>query len=138
MRISDWSSDVCSSDLSFDLIRANPKLLIVFSDITAFHMAFAARAGFATIHGPNAASSGGELSWNSFRSLAFEGKTPVYRNPDAADDRLVQQRWRTRTFRSGKAVGRLLGGNLTVLAALVGTPYQIGRASCRERVCQYV
>src|SRR3546814_12213851 len=36
---------------------------------------------------------------------------------------LVQQRWRTRTFRSGKAVGRLLGGNLTVLAALVGTPY---------------
>src|SRR3546814_18243927 len=85
-------------------------------------MAFAARAGFATIHGPNAASSWGELSWNSFRSLAFEGKTPVYRNPDAADDRLVQQRWRTRTFRSGKAVGRLLGGNLTVLAALVGTP----------------
>src|SRR3546814_7949718 len=70
MRISDWSSDVCSSVL-----------------------------------------------------LAFEGKTPGYRNPDAADDRLVQQRWRTRTFRSGKAVGRLLGGNLTVLAALVGTPY---------------
>src|SRR3546814_7258011 len=53
----------------------------------------------------------------------FRSKTPVYRNPDAADDRLVQQRWRTRTFRSGKAVGRLLGGNLTVLAALVGTPY---------------
>src|SRR3546814_229639 len=109
--------------LDYDLIRANPKLLIGFSDITALHMAFAARAGFATIHGPNAASSWGELSWNSFRSLAFEGKTPVYRNPDAADDRLVQQRWRTRTFRSGKAVGRLLGGNLTVLAALVGTPY---------------
>src|SRR3546814_3044413 len=86
-------------------------------------MGFARRASFATIHGPNAASSWGELSWNSFRSLAFEGKTPVYRNPDAADDRLVQQRWRTRTFRSGKAVGRLLGGNLTVLAALVGTPY---------------
>src|SRR3546814_13686101 len=86
-------------------------------------MGFARRASFATIHGPNAASSWGELPWNSFRSRAFEGKTPAYRNPDAADDRLVQQRWRTRTFRSGKAVGRLLGGNLTVLAALVGTPY---------------
>src|SRR3546814_20402816 len=80
-------------------------------------MAFAARAGFATIHGPNAASSWGELSWNSFRRLAFDGKTTVYRNPDAADDRLVQQRWRTRTFRPGQAVGRLPGGNLTVLAA---------------------
>src|SRR3546814_3879230 len=45
--------------LDYDLIRANPKLLIGFSDITALHMAFAARAGFATIHGPNAASSWG-------------------------------------------------------------------------------
>ena len=27
------------------------------------------------------------------------------------------------TFRSGKAAGRLLGGNLTVLTALMGTPY---------------
>lgn len=109
--------------LDFDRIRANPKLLIGFSDITALHMALAARAGFTTIHGPNAASSWGALSWESFRSLAFEGATPLYRNPVSTDDRLVPQSGRIRTFRSGKASGRLLGGNLTVLAALMGTPY---------------
>src|SRR3546814_2708425 len=96
--------------LDYDLIRANPKLLLGFSDITPLHMAFAARAGFATIHGPNAARSWGDLSWTSFRSLAFECKTPLYRNLDAADDRLVQQRSRTRRLRLGKAVARPLGG----------------------------
>src|SRR3546814_17493081 len=48
---------------------------------------------------------------------------PTYRNPQATDDRLVQTRWRTWTIRPGQAPGRLLGGNLTVLAGLVGTPY---------------
>jgi len=109
--------------LDFDLIRANPKLLIGFSDITALHMAFAARAGFSTVHGPNAASSWGKLSWDSFRALAFDGAAPVYTNPVASDDRLVQRSGRIRTFRPGRATGRLLGGNLTVLTALMGTPY---------------
>ena len=118
-----WGCARILPHLDFDRIRANPKLLIGFSDITALHLAFAARAGFATVHGPNAASSWGELSWNSFRELAFEAGTPLYRNPEATDDRLVQTRWRTRTLRAGKASGRLLGGNLTVLAALAGTPY---------------
>ena len=109
--------------LDYKTIRANPKLLIGYSDITALHMALAARAGFPTIHGPNAASAWGKLSWDSFRALAFEGATPHYRNPEASEDRLVQRRWRSNVIRPGKATGRLLGGNLTVLAALVGTPY---------------
>nr|WP_246351074.1 LD-carboxypeptidase [Sphingobium boeckii] len=109
--------------LNFDLIRAHPKLLTGFSDITALHLAFAARAGFTTIHGPNAGSAWGDLSWKAFHSLAFEGGTPLYRNPETADDRLVQNKWRTQVIRPGKASGRMLGGNLTVLSALMGTPY---------------
>lgn len=118
-----WGSARILPHLDFDLIRANPKLLIGFSDITALHMAFAARAGFPTIHGPNAGSAWGKLSWNWFKNLTFDGETPVYRNPPGTEDRLVQREWRTQTIRPGKAVGRLLGGNLTVLAALMGTPY---------------
>ncbi len=118
-----WGSARILPYLDFDLIRANPKLLIGFSDITALHMAFAARAGFPTIHGPNAGSAWGKLSWGWFKSLAFDGKAPDYRNPQATEDRLVQRDWRTQTIRPGKAVGRLLGGNLTVLTALMGTPY---------------
>lgn len=109
--------------LDFATIRANPKLLVGFSDITALHLAFAARAGFPTIHGPNAASGWPRFSWDAFRAIAFDGATPLLVNPVAHEDRLVQRSGRIRTFRGGKAAGRLLGGNLTVLAALVGTPW---------------
>jgi muramoyltetrapeptide carboxypeptidase len=118
-----WGSARILPYLNFDVIRANPKLLIGFSDITALHMAFAARAGFTTIHGPNAASSWGKLSWESFRPLVFEGATPLYSNPVGTDDRLAQLSGRTWTIRPGKAQGRLLGGNLTVLTALMGTSF---------------
>jgi muramoyltetrapeptide carboxypeptidase len=118
-----WGCARILPHLDFAAIRANPKLLIGFSDITALHMAFAARAGFTTVHGPNAASSWGELSWNSFREVVFEAKTPLLRNPLGVEDRLVQRSGRIRTFTPGMATGRLLGGNLTVLTALVGTPY---------------
>jgi len=110
--------------LDWKAIHRNPKLLIGFSDITALHLAFATRAGFPTIHAPNAANSWPITSWNSFWSLAFAGDKPVFRNPDITTfDPLQQGRWRTTTIRPGKARGTLMGGNLTVLAALVGTPW---------------
>jgi muramoyltetrapeptide carboxypeptidase len=109
--------------IDWDVVRANPKLLTGYSDITALHLAFAVRAGFPTVHGPNANSAWAKQSWDSFRAIAFDGATPTYRNPDATDDRLVQRARRTRMLAGGKAKGRLIGGNLTVLTALVGTPY---------------
>jgi muramoyltetrapeptide carboxypeptidase len=118
-----WGSARILPHLDWETIRANPKLLIGFSDITALHMAIAARAGFTTVHGPNAASSWGALSWESFRAIAFEGQTPTYTSPAGSDDRLAQRVGRVRTFRAGRASGPLLGGNLTVLTALMGTPY---------------
>ena len=108
--------------IDWPTVRANPKLLIGFSDITALHLAFAAEAGFPTIHGPNAANSWQKTSWDSFWSLAFAGATPTFRNPDIAGlDPIGQERWRTTTIRPGRASGTLIGGNLSVLSALVGT-----------------
>jgi len=109
--------------LDFDLIRANPKLLTGFSDITALHMAIAAKAGFPTIHGPNASSSWGKFSWDAFRAVAFDAATPTFTNPTAVEDRLVPRVGSVRTIGKGRAQGKLYGGNLTVLTALVGTPY---------------
>ena len=118
-----WGCARILPHLDWDVIRANPKLLTGFSDITALHMAIAARAGFTTIHGPNAASAWGKLSLDSFRAVAFEGGTPTYQTPEGTEDRIVQRNGRIRTLRAGKANGRLLGGNLTVLTAMWGTPY---------------
>jgi muramoyltetrapeptide carboxypeptidase len=119
-----WGSARLLPFLDWKLIRAHPKLLVGSSDVTALHLAFAARAGFATIHGPNAANGWSELTVSSFRSLAFDAGTPLFRNPDASGlDPITQERWRTTPIRPGKASGRLIGGNLSVLAALAGTPW---------------
>lgn len=118
-----WGSARVLPWLDFAAIRAHPKLLVGFSDVTALHLAFAALAGFTTIHGPNAGSAWGRQSWEPFRALAFDGATPLYANPPAHEDRLAQRAWATRTIRGGRAQGRLVGGNLSVLCSLVGTRY---------------
>ena len=118
-----WGSQRMLPLLDWATIRANPKLLIGFSDITALHLAIQARAGFPTIHGPTAGSSWTKYSYAAFRDLAFDGKLPLYRNLPGDQDRLVQRQGRYQTLRPGKASGKLLGGNLTVLTSLVGTPW---------------
>jgi muramoyltetrapeptide carboxypeptidase len=120
-----WGSARLLPFLDWNIIRANPKLLTGFSDITALHMAIAAKGGFVTLHGPNAGSAWGKASWDIYREIAFEAGTPLFTNPVGEEDRMAQRRWRTRVLGTGKgkAQGNLLGGNLTVLTALVGTPY---------------
>lgn len=107
--------------LDWRTIRANPKLLIGYSDITALHLAIAARAGFPTIHAPNAANSWGEVSWGALWRLAFTGETPLLESPPP--DPLQPNRLGATPIRPGIARGRLLGGNLSVLTALAGTPW---------------
>ncbi len=109
--------------LDWATIRASPKLLVGFSDITALHLAYAARAGFTTIHGPVASSGWNRFSWDYFRAVAFDGAMPTFTNPQGHEDRLVQRVGTIRTYAKGRASGRLIGGNLTVLAALMGTPW---------------
>lgn len=103
--------------LDWDAIRANPKLFIGFSDVTAVHMAFASRAGYATIHGGNATSSWPKEEWESLWRLAFSGEKVVLGGAEieAAVGRPG------RTIRGGTARGRLLGGNLTIISTLMGT-----------------
>jgi len=97
-------------DLDVETVRRANKWLVGFSDVTALH-ALWARARVCSIHGPMVASLGDasepvRAAW--FALLA--GEPP----PSLAD--LV-------CVRPGRVRGRLLGGNLTVLAALVGTPF---------------
>jgi len=118
-----WGSQRILPHLDFDAIAAKPKLLVGSSDITALHLAIFARTGLPGIHGPNAAHSWPDSTWQSFRRLAFDGATPTYDLPQVRGGGLAQREWRLRSFRKGKARGRLLGGNLSVISAMVGTPW---------------
>lgn len=109
--------------LDFATIARHPKLYVGFSDNTALHLAFAARTGVVGIHGPNASSSWPQASWEDFRAVAFDGATPTWTVPTQSTGSLGRAAGQIRRFAGGTARGRLLGGNLTVLSALVGTPY---------------
>lgn len=118
-----WGCARLLPHLDFAKIARKPKLFAGFSDNTALHLAFAAHTGVPSIHCPNASASWSPAAWQSFRALAFEGATPTYAIPASPDVQLGRRGDRVRTFRGGKARGRLIGGNLTVLSALAGTPY---------------
>jgi muramoyltetrapeptide carboxypeptidase len=83
-----------------------------YSDITALHSAVAARVPrLVTFHGPTARATLTPFSERSLVDALTHAGDPA---GDAAG---------ARTLRPGRAAGRLAGGNLTLLAALAGTPY---------------
>lgn len=97
--------------IDYDAMRRHPKTLIGYSDITALHAAFATRADVVTFHGPTARGALTEFSRDSLEraTIARTDSCGV-----AAEGR---------TMRRGVAAGRLVGGNLALLAALAGTPF---------------
>lgn len=111
--------------LDYDLIDAHPKLLIGSSDVTALHLALARLTRCPTIHGPNASHSWGAYPRECFRRLVFDGEALTYSPtmPGLLPPAGETAGWPIRTYRPGVARGRLLGGNLSVLSAMVGTPY---------------
>lgn len=104
--------------LDYDLIKKNPKILIGYSDITALLYAIFARTGLVTFHGPVATSTFDDFSVSYLKSLLFEVNSNVklVQSP-VAEEPLV--------IRSGKASGRLVGGNLSIVVSLIGTKYDV-------------
>ncbi|MDR5591828.1 LD-carboxypeptidase [Christiangramia sp. SM2212] len=109
--------------LDYELIKKNPKIFIGYSDITALHLAIYKNTGLVTFHGPVAVSTWNNFSYDYFRKLLFEGEVLTYSNPDSKGSGLTQTSNRIRTINSGKTKGHLLGGNLSVLTSIMGTPY---------------
>lgn len=109
--------------LDYKAIAANPKIFIGYSDITAFLLAIYAKTGLITFHGPVATSEWNTFSSGYFKRILFEAEPALLENPPKGEDELVQVENRTRTITSGQALGVLAGGNLSVLAGLVGSGY---------------
>lgn len=109
--------------LNYEVIKQNPKIFIGYSDITALHLAIFAKTGLVTFHGPLAVSTWNTFSYDIFRKILFQGEAVVFKNPKSKGDNLVQVNNRIRTITTGTAKGPLLGGNLSVLTGIMGTPY---------------
>lgn len=111
--------------LDYELIKNNPKIIVGFSDLTALLIAIYTKTGLITFHGPNGFSSWRTDQVKSFRETLFLGNKINFANQRDADDnnRLMQVKNRIRTINPGTARGKLIGGNLSVLSAIVGSPY---------------
>ncbi len=109
--------------LDYALIARKPKVIGGFSDMTALLNGIHARTGLVTFHGPFAASDWNEFDVQHWHGAVADARALTLRNPQEKADQLVPREGRIRTLRAGLARGRLIGGNLAVLAAMVGSPY---------------
>jgi muramoyltetrapeptide carboxypeptidase len=118
-----WGSSRVLPYLDFATIERNPKIVLGYSDITALLLAIHTRTGLVTFHGPNGMGRWDTWSAEYVRRVLFNAEAVTFENPRDRGEYLVQVEHRTQTIVPGVAQGRFLGGNLTVLTALLGSPY---------------
>ena len=113
--------------LDYPLIRSHPKVLTGFSDITAVLNAIHTKTGLITFHGPQA-----EMTYTPYVLAEFQkvlmtadspvtiGAPPMFRGSEGS----VERDNRLRRLVPGTARGQLIGGNLTLVVDLLGTPFE--------------
>ena len=100
--------------LDYESIKKNPKIFVGFSDITAILSALYTKCGLVTCHGPMVTTLGqaDRATRESLRSVLLSaGKFEL-----KPKNGLVMQK--------GAAAGPVVGGNLSTLCSLLGTPAQ--------------
>lgn len=105
--------------IDFEIIKRNPKIFVGYSDITALLNTFTYKSDMVTFHGPLATPDFGSENIFDYTEAYFfdvlEGKlkTP-YSYTNILDYHCIN---------AGEAQGQLIGGNLTIFAGMLGTPY---------------
>ena len=115
--------------INYPLIRKNPKVFLGYSDITALHLAIHQQTGLVTFHGAAWNRELTPFTMEHLKRVLFDA-SPSGKVPVAPDHSL-------KALAGGKAQGRITGGNLSLIATLLGTPYEIdtrGAILCVEDV----
>jgi muramoyltetrapeptide carboxypeptidase len=100
-----------------EIFRLNPKSFVGYSDVTALHLWLMRRAGLRVFHGPTVDDLIPSTRDPTMSSLLAALTVP---RPTARIGRDI-----ARVVRPGRAVGRLVGGNLSLVQQSIGTPYAI-------------
>jgi muramoyltetrapeptide carboxypeptidase len=106
--------------VDYNLIKKKPKIFVGYSDITALQLAIFKKTGLVTFSGPMLAvdiysNFDGFAEDFFWRILTSREKKIEIKNPNGVE---------LNTLKSGKATGTLLGGNLSLIASIMGTKYQ--------------
>lgn len=115
--------------IQYDLIKANPKVFIGYSDITALHHAFLMECQLVTFHGPLAVSEPTMYSLNYLKKAVMTNAPYVVgQSVENLDTRSKDQAFEPFVINSGTMKGPLVGGNLSLMTALIGTPWEVSYA----------
>jgi muramoyltetrapeptide carboxypeptidase len=113
-----WGCARLLEKIDFEIISKNPKIFMGFSDITSLLNAFYLKAGLVTFHGLVGIETWNQFSTNVFKSIVCEGVACAFPKDQTSLKNF-------KTINPGKARGKLFGGNLSVISALLGSPYFI-------------
>lgn len=104
--------------INFEIIKQNPKIFAGFSDITVFLNSINKKCNMITFHSPMCSSDfSDEETLESFLKTIVKGDTPyIIKNPP---------NYSSISFSTEKAKGKLVGGNLSLICSLLGTPYEV-------------
>jgi len=105
--------------LDYDLIQANPKIFMGFSDITAFLISITQKTGLVTFHGPMLTNfKKGMVNYNFdlMEKTLFGYESVTLHPPSELESRILKP---------GKAEGPLWGGNMCLLINRLGTEDQL-------------
>ena len=113
--------------LDYDLIKKNPKVIVGYSDVTALLNAIYSKTNLITFHGPIAKQNFTDYTLKNFKKVLFSPQAnielatpPVFE----AKEGQAEKDNRLTTVTPGKATGQLIGGNLSLMVKLVGTPFE--------------
>jgi len=122
--------------LDYDMIQKNPKVFAGYSDVTALHSVLNERCKLITFHTPMASTEFykgvDEYTMDYFKRNIFTNEPlGILKNPKGEE---------IKTLVSGMAIGKLVGGNLSLIASSMGTPYELntkGKILFLEDVDEY-
>ena len=111
--------------IDFELIKDNPKPLIGYSDVTALINTIHEHTGNPCFHGPIAGASITDFSIEGLAPLFTDRPVTFGLSANNNEKAKEDSEYEYRVIVPGKAEGKLGGGNLSLLAALVGTKHQV-------------
>jgi len=124
-----WGSPRVLPYLDFDLIARKPKVFMGYSDITALLNPIHQRTGLVTFHGPVGESTFDPYTLDNFKRIVMTAAPAgLLEPPPKKPNELVDRTNRIVQLAPGKASGPLIGGNLTMVHSLMGTPYEVDTA----------
>lgn len=108
-----------ASEIDYNLIKQNPKIIWGYSDITYLHTTIRQTTGLITFHGSMLASDIADVHFDELSAGMFQqlfNPVELHYSENVSPLHVIT---------AGEAMGALVGGNLSLLVSTLGTPHEI-------------